>query len=214
MSDQTLFSAGGADEPDLERTGGLRVSVDEAFSTAVRIHLDSTSWVDYVQGWLAGDDQLMNMLMQRTDWEQRSRWMYTRRMEEPRLTAEYPVIADAPHPVLRYLAGTLTAHYERPYTRLWMNWYRNHSDGTGWHADRPANKLDEAVIPVLSLGATRRFLIRPDGGGASKPLVVHGGDLVVMGGRCQKDYQHMVPKQKRPAGARLSLNFSGPVPTA
>ena len=57
----------------------------------------------------------------------------------------------------------------------------------GWHADRPADKLDEAVIPVLSLGATRRFLIKPDRGGRSTVITTHGGDLVVMGGRCQKD---------------------------
>ncbi|MGW4669130.1 alpha-ketoglutarate-dependent dioxygenase AlkB [Streptomyces sp. NPDC004324] len=211
MSEQTLFSAGAAREPDLERTGGLKISVDQTFSNALRIQLDDTSWVDYVPGWLAGDDELMNLLMQRADWEQRSRWMYTRQVEEPRLTSEFPVIADAPHPVFTYLAEALSDHYQRPYTRLWMNWYRDHNDGTGWHADRPANKLDEAVIPVLSLGASRRFLIRPDGGGTSRPLLVHGGDLVVMGGRCQKDYQHMVPKQKRPTGARLSLNFSGPI---
>jgi alkylated DNA repair dioxygenase AlkB len=134
--------------------------------------------------------------------------MYTRMVEEPRLTAEYPVIADAPQPVLHYLTGVLSAHYGRPYTRLWMNWYRDNSDGTGWHADRPANRLDETVLPVLSLGATRRFLIRPADGGQSTTIVTHGGDLVVMGGRCQKDYQHSVPKQKQPAGARLSLNFS------
>jgi alkylated DNA repair dioxygenase AlkB len=68
------------------------------------------------------------------------------------------------------------------------------------------------VIPVLSLGATRRFLIRSASGGPSAAIVTHGGDLVVMGGRCQKDYQHCVPKQKQPAGARLSLNFSVAVP--
>jgi alkylated DNA repair dioxygenase AlkB len=134
--------------------------------------------------------------------------MYTRMVIEPRLTAEYPVIADAPQPVLRYLTEVLSAHYGQSYARLWMNWYRDNNDGTGWHADRPANLLNEAIIPVLSLGATRRFLIRPEGGGLSTTIVAHGGDLVVMGGRCQKDYQHSVPKQKQPAGARLSLNFS------
>jgi alkylated DNA repair dioxygenase AlkB len=208
MTEQTLFPAAGGREPDLERTGGLHVSVDETFSTAARIRLSATSWVDYVPGWLAGDHELMAMLMEQAAWEQRSRWMYTQMMQEPRLTAEYPVVAEAPQPVLRYLAGTLSAHYRRPYTRLWMNWYRDNNDGTGWHADRPMNTLDEAVIPVLSLGATRRFLIRPEGGGPSKAVVVHGGDLAVMGGRCQKDYQHSVPKQRQAAGARLSLNFS------
>jgi alkylated DNA repair dioxygenase AlkB len=211
VTEQTLFPMAGPLEPDLERTGGLHVAADETFSTATRIQLDETSWVDHVRGWLAGDGELIETLMEQAAWEQRSRWMYTRMVAEPRLTAEYPVIAAAPQPVLGYLAEVLSAHYGRPYTRLWMNWYRDNNDGTGWHADRPANRLDETVIPVLSLGATRRFLIRP-GGGPSKTIVTHGGDLVVMGGRCQKDYQHSVPKQKQPAGARLSLNFSVPVP--
>jgi alkylated DNA repair dioxygenase AlkB len=89
-----------------------------------------------------------------------------------------------------------------------MNWYRDHRDSTGWHADRPANEQPEAVIPVLSLGATRRFLLRPGAGGPSTTIVTRGGDLVVMGGRTQRDHQHSVPKQSTPAGPRLSLNFS------
>ena len=212
MIEQTLFSLAGPLDADRKRTGGMNVAVDETFATADRIELDGTSWVDHVQGWLAGDGELMEALMKQACWEQRSRWMYTRMVQEPRLTAEYPEITDAPQPVVRYLAEVLSAHYGRPYTRLWMNWYRDNRDGTGWHADRPANRLDEAVIPVLSLGATRRFLIRPQGGGPSTTIVTHGGDLVVMGGRCQKDYQHSVPKQKQPAGARLSLNFSTAIP--
>jgi alkylated DNA repair dioxygenase AlkB len=214
MSEQTLFPAGGDRVPDLERTGGVPVTVDESFASVSRIELDATSWVDYVPGWLTGDAELIELLTEQADWEQRSRWMYTRVVQEPRLTAEYPVIAQAPQPVLRYLAEVLSDHYERHYTRLWMNWYRDNNDGTGWHADRPQNKLDEAVIPVLSLGAARRFLIRPDGGGPSQSITVHGGDLVVMGGRAQKDYQHSVPKQKQGAGTRLSLNFSTEVPAA
>ena len=209
MIEQSLFSmATSTPDSGLERTGGMNVAVDETFSTAARITLDDTSWVEHVQGWLGGDAELAEALMTQASREQRSRWMYTRTVAEPRLTAEYPVIADAAQPVLHYLADALSERYGRPYARLWMNWYRDNNDGTGWHADRPANQRDEAVIPVLSLGATRRFLIRPDGGGPSTTIVTHGGDLVVMGGRCQKDYQHSVPKQKQPAGARLSLNFS------
>jgi alkylated DNA repair dioxygenase AlkB len=196
---------------DLERTGGLPVGVDEAFSTATRIQLDDTSWVEHVPGWLGGDAELMATLMEQAAWEQRSRWMYTRMVTEPRLTAEYPVIDSASQPALRYLTEVLSAHFRQPYARLWMNWYRDNNDGTGWHADRPVSKLAEAVVPVLSLGAARRFLIRPQGGGASTAIVANGGDLVVMGGRCQKDYQHCVPKQKQPARPRLSLNFSVPV---
>src|ERR1700744_2165232 len=110
-SEPTLFQAAAALEPDLELTGGLNVAADEQFSAVTRIQLDDTSWVDHVPGWLAGDGELMVMLMDQAEWQQRSRWMYTRMVTEPRLTAEYPVIAEAPQPVLRYLAGVLAAHY-------------------------------------------------------------------------------------------------------
>ncbi len=98
--------------------------------------------------------------------------------------------------MLRTIAATLSTHYDVQYDRLWMNLYRDHHDGTGWHADRPANKRDTAIVPVLSLGATRRFLIRPAGGGPKTVLTPAGGDLVVMGGRCQRDWVHCVPGQK------------------
>ena len=203
-----------ADLPARTRLGGLDVAVDATFGSTERLHLDDTSWVDHVHGWLAGDDELMQLLIATADWEQRSRWMYTRTVEEPRLTAEYPDVALAPQPVLPEIAAVLSQRYAQTYSRLWMNWYRDHHDGTGWHADRPADRLAEAVIPVLSLGATRRFLIRPAGGGRSTTIVTHGGDLVVMGGRCQKDHRHSVPKQATPAGPRLSLNFSTASPAA
>jgi alkylated DNA repair dioxygenase AlkB len=191
---------------DIESEGDPRL--DSSFASATRLQLDETTWIDHVPGWLTGDRTLMQALMAEAEWEQRSRWMFTRQVEEPRLTAEYPTIAQAPQPFVREIAAVLSEHYERDFTRLWMNWYRDHEDGTGWHADRPANKHADAVIPVLSLGATRRFLIRPYGGGPSRALIVHGGDLVVMGGRCQRDYQHSVPKQRHATGPRVSLNFS------
>jgi hypothetical protein len=199
MSEQPLSPLVDVRGADPGRTGGLPVAVDEAFSSAARTQLDADSWVDYVPGWLSGDRELMAVLIEQI-------------VTEPWRITEYSVIADAPQPVLRYLTEVLSAHYEKPYARLWMNWYRDNNDGTEWHADNPAHQLDEAIIPVLSLGATRRFLIRPVGGGVSKAIKVHGGDLVVMGGRCQKDYEHTVPKEKQPAGTRLSLNFSTIVP--
>ena len=196
------------DEPDPDDAAGIAVSVDRGFASAHRVQLDATSWVDHVPGWLTGDQVLMDLLAGLATWDQRTRWMYDKRVDEPRLTAEYPVIADAPHPVLGHLADALSAHYATPYERLWMNWYRDNNDGTGWHADRPADKLPEATIPVLRVGAPRGCVTRRVGGGASTPFTVAGGDLIVMGGRCQRDWQHMVPKQKTAAAGRMSLNFS------
>jgi alkylated DNA repair dioxygenase AlkB len=89
-----------------------------------------------------------------------------------------------------------------------MNFYRNHRDGAGWHADRPANRPEQAVVPVLSLGAQRRFLIQPVGGGRSTVFTPRAGDLLVMGGRAQRDWRHAAPKQTRPAGPRIILYFT------
>jgi alkylated DNA repair dioxygenase AlkB len=89
-----------------------------------------------------------------------------------------------------------------------MNWYRDERESTGWHADRPANKPATAVVPVVSLGDPRRFLIRPAGGGKSIAFTPCGGDVLIMHGRCQRDWQHCAPKQRTTAAERMSLNFS------
>lgn len=205
MGDTTLHSFGPGDQLNL--FDAETASVDETFSGARRVWLDQTSWIEFVPGWLAGSDVLFTSLRAVVPWEQRERWMYTRNVLEPRLTAEYANVADTPDALLQTITTALSTRYGVPYTRVWMNLYRDNHDGTSWHADRLAKQSHEAVIPVLSLGATRRFLIRPKSGGTSTVLSPAGGDLVVMGGRCQRDWQHSVPKQKSPAGARISLNF-------
>jgi alkylated DNA repair dioxygenase AlkB len=178
-----------------------------SFESATEHRLDEHSWITHVPGFLSGHQRLLADLTTLDVWEQRQRWMFDRRVEEPRLTGEYVDLSAAPR-LLAELAGTLGARLRVPYDRIWMNWYRDNHDGTGWHADRPANNAATAVVPVLSLGAPRRFLVRPFGGGPSTVFTPAGGDLIIMQGRCQRDWQHCVPKQKAPAGARMSLNFS------
>jgi len=178
-----------------------------AFDAATKHRLDEHSWITHLPGFLTGHHRLVAELATLNVWEQRRRWMYDRMVDEPRLTGEYVDLATAPA-LLSELAATLSERLQVPYDRVWMNWYRDHNDGTGWHADRPAHKAATAIVPVLSLGAPRRFLVRPSGGGPSMVFTPAGGDLIIMQGRCQRDWQHCVPKQKIPAEARMSLNFS------
>jgi alkylated DNA repair dioxygenase AlkB len=178
-----------------------------AFDAATDHRLDEHSWITHVPGLLTEHHQLVDELATLDVWEQRQRWMFDRLVDEPRLTGEYVDLTAAPA-LLAELAATLGERLDVPYDRIWMNWYRDHRDGTGWHADRPAHKAPTAIVPVLSLGAPRRFLVRPTGGGPSTVFTPAGGDLIIMKGRCQRDWQHCVPKQKAPAGARMSLNFS------
>ena len=101
-----------------------------------------------------GHHQLLAELAALDVWEQRRRWMFDRLVEEPRLTGEYVDLTAAPA-LLAELAAALGEQLGVPYDRIWMNWYRNHHDGTGWHADRPAHRAPAAIVPVLSLGAPR-----------------------------------------------------------
>jgi alkylated DNA repair dioxygenase AlkB len=178
-----------------------------AFGTATDHPLDEHSWITHVPGLVSGDDALMHQLRTIQGWEQRRRWMYDRVVDEPRLTHEYRDLSAAPAFLVAIVAASSDYCGVR-YDRIWMNWYRDQRDSTSWHADRPANIPATATIPVLSLGAERRFLIRPHGGGPSTAFTPRGGDVLIMRGRCQRDWQHSVPKQQKPATARMSLNFS------
>jgi alkylated DNA repair dioxygenase AlkB len=182
--------------------------IDAAFAGARRISLDPASWVEHVPGWLQGSGALFDELMATAQWEQRYRHMWGERVAEPRLTAEYRDIDDAPQPLLRAVVDALTQHYGVAYRYVWLNLYRTQRDSTSWHGDPIGKVQPTSVVPVLSLGAARRFLIRPAAGGASVALTAAAGDLIVMGGRCQRDWRHAVPKQATPAGPRISVNFA------
>jgi alkylated DNA repair dioxygenase AlkB len=174
------------------------------FRPGCRHALDEASWVDHFPGWLAEPGPLFAALAALDGWEQRKRWMYTKEVIEPRLTAEFHSLAGSP---VEGIGEKLSAHYGVRYDSAWLNWYRDHNDGTGWHADRMPSRLSTAIVPVLSLGAPRRFLLRPKDGGKSREFAVAAGDLVVMGGRCQRDWVHMVPKETSRVGGRISVNF-------
>ena len=186
---------------------GAGPQVGQSFAHAHRLRLDEHSWIEQVPGWLSGAADLFEELLETSEWTQRARWMYTRMVTEPRLTAEFRDLGAAPE-TLRDAARRLTEHYGVRYDRLWLNLYRDHQDSTGWHGDGASTRRRECVVPVLSLGAARQFLIRPTGGGPSTRFRPSSGDLIVMGGRCQGDWRHCVPKQRTLAGPRISVNFA------
>ncbi|MGC2167758.1 MAG: alpha-ketoglutarate-dependent dioxygenase AlkB [Acidimicrobiales bacterium] len=189
----------------------LPTGFDPAFTNAQHIDLDQWSWIEFVPSWVTGSDRLFRDILRTAPWEQRSRWMYTQDVTEPRLTAQYPRMSLAPQVILREIAAAFTRHYHSGYRSVWMNLYRDQHDSTAWHGDRIGRVTPNCVVPVLSLGAARRFLIRPLEGGRSITFHPDAGDLIVMGGRCQVEWVHSVPKQATPSGPRISINFK---PTA
>jgi alkylated DNA repair dioxygenase AlkB len=183
-------------------------AIDEAFSTLERIGLDATSWVEYAPGWLSGSDGLFSELVERTDWQQRTRHMYDRKLQEPRLTAGWSAASGrALEPaVLEAIRRALSARYGVTFDSVGLNLYRDGRDSVAWHRDRIAKEIADPIVALVSIGEPRRFLLRPAGGRAARTFMLGRGDLLVTGGSCQRAWEHAVPKVAR-AGPRISIAY-------
>jgi len=194
-------------QEDLFAVSASLLTLDTSFRTAKRFALDEMSWVEVVPIWLSGAHLLLQRMMTSVPWRQHDRRMFDQVFREPRLTAQFHRVCDAPEQVLAQAAHVLAKHYGVVYDSMWLNFYRNGQDSTGWHRDYFSCRRTECIVPVLTLGAQRRFLIKPRVGGRSVVFRPMSGDLIVMGGRCQKDWVHSVPKDAGVAAPRMSVNF-------
>ena len=113
---------------------------------------------------------------------------------------------DAQRNVLETARATLTRQYGRPFDSIGFNLYRDCRDSVAWHADRERYYQEDPVVAIVSTGQPRPFHVRPRGGGTSMSWHLGHGDLFVMGGSCQHDWDHCVPKVTA-AGPRLSIMF-------
>ena len=184
-------------------------AVDHSFAGVTRTWLDPTSWVDHAPGWLGGADLVFAELVAKLTWNQREVTMYDRRIPEPRLTAWWGpnTGSSEPLPVLEAARMALTRHYSRPFDSIGFNLYRDGRDSVAWHADRERYHHEDPVVVIVSTGAPRTFHLRPTGGGSSFTWQLGHGDLFVMGGACQHDFEHCVPKVASVRGPRLSIMF-------
>ena len=196
---------------------GGPVALDLDYGPLRRIVLDERSWVDYCPGWLSGSDVVFDELAGEARWQQRTVHIYDRVLPEPRLTAGWSTdAADGDVPVmLREMAARLSERYGVGFDRIWVNLYRDRADSVAWHGDRNRLVMTKPVVATVSLGARRRFLLRRRGTSRALHRLEPGhGDLVVMGGECQADWEHTVPKTKQNVGARMSVTIrhSQPAP--
>jgi alkylated DNA repair dioxygenase AlkB len=104
------------------------------------------------------------------------------------------------------MAAALSERFGSDLSVISANLYRDGKDSVAWHGDRVARTRPETVVAILSLGSPRRFLLRPKGGGRSLRLEPAPGDLIVLGGTCQRTWEHSVPKRAQ-AGPRISVMF-------
>jgi alkylated DNA repair dioxygenase AlkB len=185
--------------------GGGAPSVDGAFRRLRRIQLDATAWVDHCPGWVDGHQQVLDVLAETTRWQHQRMEMYDQTVDVPRLVAALP--DDGPgHPLVPRRIQALDARYDVAFTRIGLALYRDGNDSVAWHGDRVARTLPEAIVATVSLGEPRRFLLRPAEGGRTLSFALGWGDLIVMGGACQRTWRHSVPKVAR-AQPRITVMF-------
>ncbi|MEU8588897.1 alpha-ketoglutarate-dependent dioxygenase AlkB [Streptomyces sp. NPDC048664] len=190
-----------ADDIRLAPLGGAR-----------RTALGAGAWIDLLPGWLSGSDVLFEHLSTQVPWRAERRRMYERTVDVPRLLAYYREGEPLPDPVLGQARLALSAHYAaelgEPFVTAGLCYYRDGRDSVAWHGDRIGRGArEDTMVAILSLGAPRELALRPRGGTEAVRHALGHGDLIVMGGSCQRTWEHAIPKSARAAGPRISVQF-------
>jgi alkylated DNA repair dioxygenase AlkB len=175
----------------------------------------------YRPGYLkpGGAERLLSRLNEDLQWRQYPIRLFGRDLLQPRLTAWcsdpgvaycYSGVKLDPagwHPEVDQLRCQLMAELGVRFNSVLINAYRDGQDAMGWHADDEPELGDEPSIASVSLGQTRVLRIRPRGGGPSQGIVLEHGSLLVMSGPSQAQWQHAIPRSRRPMGLRINLTF-------
>jgi alkylated DNA repair dioxygenase AlkB len=177
-----------------------------------RTALARGAWVDLRPGWLTGSGMVFERLVQMVPWRAEKRHMYDKVVAVPRLLCFYGEDAPLPDPVLTAAREALSAHYGpelgEPFRSAGLCLYRDGRDSVAWHGDTIGRGgTEDTMVAIVSLGTPRPLLLRPRGGGASLRFELGHGDLLVMGGSCQRTWEHAVPKTSQPVGPRISVQF-------
>ncbi|MFD5558749.1 alpha-ketoglutarate-dependent dioxygenase AlkB [Streptomyces sp. NPDC127068] len=178
-----------------------------------RTVLGDGAWVDVLRGWVSGADELFARLATDVPWRAERREMYERTVDVPRLLCHYGRGRPLPHPALDAARAALNERYGpelgEPFVTAGLCYYRDGRDSVAWHGDRIGRGAHEdTMVAIVSVGAPRDLLLRPRGGGPTAARYALGhGDLIVMGGSCQRTWEHAVPKSARAAGPRISIQF-------
>ena len=197
-------------QPSLFDNGDLGVSLADLDGTVQRRILTAGAWVDHRPAWLTGSEAVFDNLEARcrgvpngvrctTALSTSSSGVFLRRE------------STLPDALLTEAKDALSSHYfdelGEPFATSGLCFYRDGSDSVAWHGDDTGrSRTEDTMVAILSLGAARPLLLRPRGGGESIRFNLGHGDLLVMGGSCQRTWEHCVPKSARPSGRESAFN--------
>jgi len=177
-----------------------------------RTHLSGGAWLDVCPGWVQGADQVFERLAGAVPWRAERRQMFDRVVDVPRLLCFYGEGERLPDPALEDIRGALDRQYAaecgEPFRTVGMCLYRDGRDSVAWHGDTLGRGArEDTTVAIVSLGSPRALVLRPRGGGSTLRHDLGHGDLIVMGGSCQRTWEHCVPKTARSVGSRISLQY-------
>jgi alkylated DNA repair dioxygenase AlkB len=181
--------------------------------TVQRRLLTHGAWVDLRPGWVSGSDGLFARLVRDVPWKAERRQMYDNVVAVPRLLKFYGAGEPLPDPVLDRVRAALNVHYRaelgEELVTAGMCYYRDGRDSVAWHGDTIGrSRTEDTMVAILSLGEARRLSLRPrTGGGPGLGFPLGHGDLIVMGGSCQRTWEHAILKTAKPVGPRISVQF-------
>jgi alkylated DNA repair dioxygenase AlkB len=182
-----------------------------SFEGLERRRLTAGAWVDVQRNWVPAADDAFAALVADVPWRAERRQMYDRVVDVPRLVHTYKMGEALPHPVLEEAREALSARYlpelGEPFVTAGCCYYRDGRDSVAWHGDTIGRgRTQDTMVAIVSFGDPRKRVLRPRGGGESIAIEMGHGDLVVMGGSCQRTWEHAVPKVAH-AGPRISVQY-------
>ena len=181
---------------------------DASFTHLRRTELARGAWLDAQPGWVTGTDALLQALLASRPWKQRQRFLWNAWRTEPRLTAPWSLgSGEALPPLVEAMRQALGARYGLTFDSVGFNLYRDGQDAVAWHRDTIDPNVKDPVVVLVSLGATRKLLVRPYGGGESTTVPMVDGALLVTGGTFQRTWEHTLPRTRQALGPRISLAF-------
>jgi alkylated DNA repair dioxygenase AlkB len=185
--------------------------VETAFSTPERIALSRGAWIDVARGWLPDADDVFEVMVRDVPWRTERRQMYERVVDVPRLVHTYMIGEELPHQTLTEARRQLNRRYlpelGEPFMTAGCCYYRDGRDSVAWHGDRIGRgNTHDTMVAIVSVGDPRALHLRPRGGGESMSIEMGHGDLLVMGGTCQRTWEHAIPKVAH-AGPRMSVQY-------
>jgi alkylated DNA repair dioxygenase AlkB len=185
-----------------------------------RLHLPAGGFIDSTERFLAPEaaTALHAKLVDCLEWQERAIVLFGRSIVQPRLIAwcgdiayRYSGQTLEPRPwmpQLEDLRRRIEEHAAARFNHVLVNRYRNGADSMGMHSDDEPELGENPVVASVSLGVTRRFVLKPRRGRhAAITMPLTHGLLLVMGGSCQHHYRHGVPKEPSVTEERINLTF-------